>query len=179
MRRRNPALTAAAPLLVLLALGPAGCGDARPAGDEARQPAGAPAGDLDTSEATREYAPHLEIDLDQMRRTDSGLFIQDLQEGTGTEATAGDLIVVHYTGWLANGEQFDSSRPVDRPFEVVIGTGEVIQGWDQGIPGMRVGGTRRLVIPPALGYGAAGAGMGIIPPGATLIFEVELLEVRR
>ena len=105
----------------------------------------------------------------------------DLRVGTGTEATAGRRVTVHYTGWLysANapenkGQQFDSSVGA-APFAFTLGTGQVIRGWDQGVVGMRVGGQRRLVIPPALGYGATGSGP--IPPNATLIFDVELLNV--
>ncbi|HSJ06323.1 MAG TPA: FKBP-type peptidyl-prolyl cis-trans isomerase [Longimicrobiales bacterium] len=112
-----------------------------------------------------------------MTRAENGLHVEDLREGEGPAAEAGQVVVVHYTGWLADGTRFDSSRDGDDPFPVRIGTGEVIDGWDLGIPGMRVGGERRLVIPPSLGYGNAGAG-GVIPPGATLIFDVELLEIR-
>jgi FKBP-type peptidyl-prolyl cis-trans isomerase len=105
------------------------------------------------------------------------LRIEDITEGTGAEAQPGQVAVVHYTGWLADGTRFDSSLDAGRPFEFTIGAGEVISGWDQGVAGMKVGGTRRLIIPPALGYGEQGAG-GVIPPNATLVFEVELLEVR-
>jgi FKBP-type peptidyl-prolyl cis-trans isomerase FkpA len=152
----------------------AACGDARPLPDDQAMPQQ----DLNSADVAESYSPELGVDLAEMTRTESGLHIQDIEEGTGAVAEPGSTVLVHYTGWLANGEQFDSSRPRGEPFQVVIGVGEVIDGWDQGIPGMRVGGTRRLVIPPALGYGAMGAGMGIIPPGATLVFDVELLEVR-
>jgi FKBP-type peptidyl-prolyl cis-trans isomerase len=107
----------------------------------------------------------------------SGLKIHDFTTGDGAEATDGDRVTVHYTGWLASDStKFDSSRDRGEPFQFNLGAGEVIQGWDQGVQGMNVGGTRQLVIPPDLGYGARGAG-GAIPPNATLIFEVELLEV--
>ncbi len=113
--------------------------------------------------------------------TATGLQYEDLTVGEGAEATAGQFVSVHYTGWLQNddgtaGEKFDSSVDRDEPFEFSLGAGQVIQGWDQGVQGMKVGGKRRLVIPSALGYGARGAG-GVIPPHATLIFDVELLEV--
>ena len=111
----------------------------------------------------------------------SGLQIIDTTVGTGA-SPAGKTAVVHYTGWLYDpaakdhqGRQFDSSRERKQPFSFPLGGGRVIQGWEQGIPGMRVGGTRRLVIPPELAYGAKGAGRGVIPPNATLLFEVELL----
>lgn len=104
------------------------------------------------------------------------LQMTDRVVGTGTEAVAGKKVRVHYVGQLMNGTKFDSSRDRDRPFEFVLGAGMVIQGWDQGVAGMKVGGIRDLVIPPHLGYGARGAG-GVIPPNATLKFEVELLEV--
>lgn len=107
----------------------------------------------------------------------------DTQIGTGDEATPGRFISVHYTGWLFDpaapdnkGRKFDSSLDRGTPFEFELGAGHVIQGWDQGFAGMKVGGTRTLVIPPELGYGARGAG-GVIPPNATLLFEVELLGV--
>src|SRR5690606_27113646 len=101
----------------------------------------------------------------------------DLAQGSGATATPGSEVVVHYTGWLPDGEQFDSSRDAGQPFSFPLGAGRVIDGWDEGVAGMQVGGRRRLVIPPALAYGADGAG-GVIPPNATLVFDVELLEVR-
>jgi FKBP-type peptidyl-prolyl cis-trans isomerase FkpA len=114
--------------------------------------------------------------------TPSGLQIQDMVVGTGAEAVAGHLVSVHYTGWLRNpdgtaGKKFDSSVDRGQPFEFPLGGGRVIRGWDEGVAGMKVGGKRKLVIPPELGYGARGAG-GVIPPGATLIFDVELLGVQ-
>jgi FKBP-type peptidyl-prolyl cis-trans isomerase FkpA len=108
--------------------------------------------------------------------TASGLKYEDLSEGTGAEATAGQTVSVHYTGWLTDGQKFDSSKDRNDPFEFVLGGGMVIKGWDEGVQGMKVGGVRRLTIPPQLGYGARGAG-GVIPPNATLVFEVELLAV--
>ncbi|HEX3607396.1 MAG TPA: FKBP-type peptidyl-prolyl cis-trans isomerase [Candidatus Dormibacteraeota bacterium] len=102
--------------------------------------------------------------------------IEDVTAGTGTEARPGARVHVHYVGTLPDGSKFDSSRDHGRPFSFLLGRGQVIEGWDQGVAGMRVGGVRRLVIPPALGYGDAGA-PPVIPPGATLHFEVELLEV--
>lgn len=104
------------------------------------------------------------------------LQIEDIQEGNGAQASAGQKVSVHYTGWLTNGQKFDSSHDRNRPFEFELGAGRVIQGWDQGVVGMKVGGKRKLTIPPELGYGARGAG-NAIPPGATLVFEVELLGV--
>ena len=108
----------------------------------------------------------------------------DVKQGTGTEAVAGHTVVVHYTGWLydsskpdSHGAKFDSSRDRNAPFSFALGAGRVIKGWDQGVAGMKVGGQRTLVIPPQLGYGARGAG-GVIPPNATLIFDVELIDVQ-
>jgi len=112
-----------------------------------------------------------------MITTQSGLQYEDLIEGNGAEAKAGDQVSVHYTGWLVDGVKFDSSLDRNQPFEFQLGTGAVIQGWDQGVAAMKVGGKRKLSIPPELGYGDRGAG-GLIPPGATLIFEVELLEIK-
>ncbi|WP_456417716.1 FKBP-type peptidyl-prolyl cis-trans isomerase [Thiolapillus sp.] len=110
------------------------------------------------------------------KMTDSGLKYDDLEEGTGTEALAGTQVTVHYTGWLTDGSKFDSSLDRNQPFQFSLGKGQVIRGWDEGVQGMKVGGKRKLTIPSQLGYGAAGAG-GVIPPNATLVFEVELLEV--
>jgi FKBP-type peptidyl-prolyl cis-trans isomerase FkpA len=115
-----------------------------------------------------------------MNTTPSGLQYEDTQTGDGAEATQGRNVRVHYTGWLYdNGQQgakFDSSRDRNDPFEFPLGAGMVIKGWDEGVAGMKVGGKRTLVIPPQLGYGARGAG-GVIPPNATLKFDVELLGV--
>lgn len=123
------------------------------------------------------YAPALDVSLDQMTRAPSGLYTRELAVGDGATAQSGNQVTVHYTGWLADGEKFDSSRDAGQPFTFTLGAGEVIQGWDEGVAGMQVGGRRQLVIPPALGYGERGAG-GVIPPNATLVFDVELLEVR-
>ncbi|WP_274571717.1 FKBP-type peptidyl-prolyl cis-trans isomerase [Neisseria leonii] len=105
-----------------------------------------------------------------------GLIIEDLAEGQGAPAEKGREITVHYTGWLADGTKFDSSRDRRQPLTITLGVGQVIAGWDKGFDGMKEGGKRKLTIPPEMGYGARGAG-GVIPPDATLIFEVELLKV--
>jgi len=108
--------------------------------------------------------------------TPSGLIIEDVIVGNGAAAAAGQKVKVHYTGWLTNGTKFDSSKDRNDPFIFPLGAGNVIKGWDEGVQGMKIGGKRKLTIPPALGYGARGAG-GVIPPNATLVFEVELLGV--
>lgn len=108
---------------------------------------------------------------------DNGLKIEDLKVGTGEELKDNDLAVLHYTGWLTDGTKFDSSLDRDEPFEVRIGAGYVIKGWDMGLPGMKVGGRRKLTIPPELGYGRYGVDPDI-PGDATLIFEVELLKIK-
>ena len=108
--------------------------------------------------------------------TASGLVFEELVVGTGNAAASGQKVSVHYTGWLTNGTKFDSSKDRGEPFVFPLGKGHVIKGWDEGVAGMRVGGKRELTIPPELGYGARGAG-GVIPPNATLLFEVELLKV--
>jgi len=106
--------------------------------------------------------------------TESGLIYEELVEGEGAEAVAGQHVSVHYTGWLMDGTKFDSSKDRNEPFDFPLGARHVIAGWDEGVQGMKIGGTRKLTIPPELGYGARGAG-GVIPPNATLVFEVELL----
>ncbi len=108
--------------------------------------------------------------------TDSGLKYIDLEVGTGATPQRGDTVVVHYTGTLEDGTKFDSSRDRGRPFSFKIGVGQVIKGWDEGVSTMKVGGRRQLIIPAELGYGARGAG-GVIPPNATLIFDVELIRI--
>ncbi|HEY5762907.1 MAG TPA: FKBP-type peptidyl-prolyl cis-trans isomerase [Rhodocyclaceae bacterium] len=108
--------------------------------------------------------------------TASGLIIEELEVGSGETAAAGMHVQVHYTGWLTDGTKFDSSKDRDEPFDFPLGGRRVIAGWDEGVAGMQIGGKRKLTIPPQLGYGARGAG-GVIPPNATLIFEVELLAV--
>ena len=110
-------------------------------------------------------------------KTASGLMYEDIAIGKGAAAKAGNSVVVHYTGWLTDHTKFDSSRDRNVPFVFRLGAGQVIPGWDQGVAGMKVGGKRKLIIPPSLGYGATGAG-GVIPPNATLIFEVELLAIK-
>lgn len=107
----------------------------------------------------------------------SELIIEDIEVGSGEEAWNGQHVTVHYTGWLLdNGAKFDSSKDRNQPFSFPLGAGHVIKGWDQGVAGMKIGGKRKLTIPASLGYGARGAG-GVIPPNATLVFEVELLEL--
>jgi FKBP-type peptidyl-prolyl cis-trans isomerase len=108
--------------------------------------------------------------------TPSGLQYWDIVAGNGPTATPGNMVHVHYSGYLTSGEKFDSSRDRNEPFSFPLGAGQVIKGWDEGVAGMKVGGQRQLRIPPALGYGSAGAG-GAIPPNATLVFDVELLGV--
>jgi len=112
------------------------------------------------------------------------VLVTDVVPGLGDEALPGHVVIVHYTGWLYDpaakdhrGRKFDSSRDRGQPFSFPLGAGRVIRGWEQGLPGMKVGGTRQLVIPPSLAYGARGAGNGVIPPNATLLFDIELLAV--
>jgi len=119
----------------------------------------------------------IDVDPDEIVTTDSGLKYVDLETGAGAQPEKGDTAVVHYTGTLADGTKFDSSRDRNRPFSFKVGVGQVIPGWDEGVGTMRPGGRRLLIVPPELAYGQRGAG-GAIPPGATLIFDVELLEVK-
>ncbi|HEV7517903.1 MAG TPA: FKBP-type peptidyl-prolyl cis-trans isomerase [Thermoanaerobaculia bacterium] len=109
--------------------------------------------------------------------TPSGLKYTDLKVGTGEEATAGKTVTIHFTGWLTNGTKFESSHDKNQPLTFKLGAGQAIEGWDKGVAGMKVGGKRKLVIPPGLGYGGKSVG-GVIPPNSTLVFEVELLKVK-
>lgn len=123
-----------------------------------------------------EFDPSLGVDLRTMAVTSSGLYMRDDVAGTGAEAMPGQQVSVHYTGWLPNGTRFDSSVGRGTPFVFRLGAGRVIAGWDEGVEGMKVGGTRTLVIPPGLGYGARA--VGPIPPNSTLVFRIELLGVQ-
>ncbi len=123
----------------------------------------------------RARAPAVRVDREEASMA-AKLQVEEVVVGTGAEAVKGKLVSVHYTGWLTDGKKFDSSKDRGQPFRFPLGRGQVIEGWDQGVQGMKVGGKRKLTIPPELGYGAQGAG-GVIPPGATLVFEVELLGV--
>ncbi|HZZ81728.1 MAG TPA: FKBP-type peptidyl-prolyl cis-trans isomerase [Gemmataceae bacterium] len=115
-------------------------------------------------------------DFSDFTKTESGLRYKDLKEGSGIEAKEGDKVVVHYIGTLKNGTKFDSSRDRNKPFDFTLGEGQVIRGWDEGVAGMKVGGVRKLIIPPHLGYGSRGS-PPTIPPNAELHFEVQLLKI--
>ena len=154
-------------ILLPLALTVAACG-----GDE-----NGPAEVVLQDPAQISYASSLGVDLSSMELQPSGLYIRELQNGTGDPTVAGDVMVVHYSGWVNDGTLFDSSRNPGRdPFTVRVGAGSVIAGWEEGLLGMRVGGVRQLVIPPQLAYGTQSVSP-LIPPGSVLIFEIELLEV--
>jgi FKBP-type peptidyl-prolyl cis-trans isomerase FkpA len=122
------------------------------------------------------FAPSLAVDLALMTRTPSGLYYQDLRLGQGREAGAGDRVEVHYAGWLPDGTLVDSHVPPAEALGFIVGGGEVIPGWDEGVLGMRAGGARRLVVPPHLAYGSGGV-PGAIPRNATLVFQIELVGV--
>ncbi|MFN0180815.1 MAG: FKBP-type peptidyl-prolyl cis-trans isomerase [Gemmatimonadales bacterium] len=122
------------------------------------------------------FASSLGIDLAQMTKTSSGLYYQDVTVGTGALAAVGKLVSVHYIGWLADATQFDINQPPTTPLRFTVGSGQVISGFDEGVFQMQVGGRRKIVIPPNLGYGASGAGP--IPPNAVLVFQVDLVAVQ-
>ena len=136
-------------------------------------------GDDPVDPATLTFAPELGVALSTMTRTASGLYLKDEVIGDGEDARVGDVVTVHYDGWLHTGQRFGTTRDVGTPFSAALGVGDLIDGWDEGLVGMRVGGLRLLVIPPQLAYGDSGAGEGIVPPNATVVFRVELLSVQR
>ncbi|CAN5202075.1 hypothetical protein BH24PSE2_BH24PSE2_09020 [soil metagenome] len=148
-----------------------------PAGDEPADPAAAKESVNDGS------TKHPDVTGALLPQEVDEIMIKDLETGSGAQVARGETAVVHYTGWLfdpeadeGKGKKFDSSRDRDQPFRFAVGRGNVIPGWDQGVEGMQIGGKRRLLIPPELGYGDRGAG-GVIPPGASLVFDIELLEI--
>lgn len=144
------------------------CGDAAPEADEGpRLPP--------ERRVAERYAASLEVDLTRMERLWSGLYRQDLRVGEGPRADSGDVVTVRFTGWLPGGREFDSNVDRPNPLEVALGYGRVIDGWDQGLVGMREGGRRRLVVPPLLGYGDTRRGS--IPPNSTLVFDVEVVGI--
>ncbi|MEJ7810702.1 MAG: FKBP-type peptidyl-prolyl cis-trans isomerase [Gemmatimonadaceae bacterium] len=164
--------------LALLALACSSRGDESPsARADSAIPAAAPARE-DLTAVDTALAPSLGVTLAGMTRSAGGVYVLDKVTGKGPVAELGKTVTVHYTGWLANGRAFDSSRDAGgKPISFPLGRAAVIKGWDEGIAGMRAGGRRLLVIPPALGYGAAGK-PGTVPSRATLVFEVELRSVK-
>ena len=155
----------------------AACHGDKPQADAATADTAATTPSTEQPATVTTFAPALGVDPAALTKTPSGLQYQDKTVGTGPVAKAGQLVSVHYTGWLPNGSKFDSSRDRNEPFQFPLGGHQVIAGWDEGVAGMHVGGRRLLVIPPDLGYGARGAG-GAIPPNSTLVFDVELLGVK-
>lgn len=158
-------------------------GDAEQAADAApaEEPSMETAAPIDvTPEAlatvATEYSPDVNVDLSLMTMLEGGLYIEDILPGEGSEAVPGDSLRLNYTGWLPDGTMFDSSLDGDPPIGFVLGAGRLIKGWDEGVVGMKVGGRRRLVIPPGMAYGASGRG-AIIPPMSTLVFVVDLVEI--
>ncbi|WP_199727774.1 FKBP-type peptidyl-prolyl cis-trans isomerase [Corallococcus sp. CA049B] len=149
-------------LLLCAVLALAGCGDddSSSSGDPAKVT----------------YAESLGVDLSAMNKSESGLYTQDLVVGTGKEAVNKSYVYVHYAGWLPDGSMFDNSRARGEPIDFVLGNGDVIKGWEEGLIGMRVGGKRKLVIPSDLGYGSRGSAP-VIPSNAVLVFDVELMNV--
>jgi FKBP-type peptidyl-prolyl cis-trans isomerase FkpA len=123
------------------------------------------------------FSASLGVDTTTMTKAPAGFWYTDVKVGQGAEARQGSTVTVHYTGWLPDGSKFDSSRDRGEPFAFTLGAGQVIAGWDEGVKGMRTGGRRKLVLPPQLAYGAEGAPPAI-PPGATLVFDVEVLDVK-
>ncbi len=174
-QRRNRAIAAIIVIVVIAAIGYA----AYTAFSSQKQAANAAAAQSANLTATAKVPTQIPgtPSSAQIITTSSGLKYQDMVVGTGAEAKSGNTVTVNYTGWLTNGTKFDSSLDRNQPFSFQLGTGNVIKGWDEGVVGMKVGGKRKLIIPPDLGYGAQGAGSSI-PPNATLVFEVELLSVK-
>jgi len=167
------------PLLVLalFAAALAGCGENTPGGSVVQSLRAPPLPEEVPEPELIDYNPDLGIVIAEMKKTDAGVLWQDDSVGVGDSLDVGMTAVVHYTGWLPDGTQFDTSREGGAPFAFKVGAGEVIDAWDDGVIGMRVGGRRKLVVPPALGYGSDP--YGPLPGNAILVFEIELIEIRR
>ena len=154
----------------------------KPAAEAEKPAAAAPAAEAPAAPAgpveLPATGPWTQVAADKVVTTPTGLSYAILTPGTGAEATPGQMVFMHYTGWLTDGTKFDSSLDRGQPFSFPLGAGRVIRGWDEGVAGMKIGEKRQLRIPSKLGYGEKGAGGGVIPPGATLVFDVELLEVK-
>ena len=163
--RGRPALLAAAAWLAIACGGPDAEGGSAAETDASAEVV------MDT-----EFADELDVDLEQMTRTESGLYYEDLEPGSGLASREGHVLETHYTGWLTTGEQFGTSRE-GSPYSFQLGRHQVPRGFEEGVTGMRIGGVRRLVVPPALGYGARGQ-PPTIPPSATLVYEIELLDIK-
>lgn len=174
MEHRIPGASRAAVLLALW-LAAAGCGGSEAPEGAAAADAAEAAGEAEV-QMDREFADVLDIDLDAMTRTESGLYYEDVAPGSGLAAREGHVLDTHYTGWLTTGEQFGTSRG-DNPYSFQLGRHQAPRGIEEGVTGMRIGGVRRLVVPPSLGYGPRGQ-PPTIPPGATLVYEIELLDIQ-
>jgi peptidylprolyl isomerase len=162
-------------LLVFMLLGPLGCGEGkRPAPAAEAGTGGTPGAAPEISRTT--FAPSLGVDLTAMRQTPRRVWIRDLRIGTGAQVGAGAQVAIHYVGALPDGKQFDANGPAEQPFVFRINAGEVVPGFDEGVLGMRVGGRRQVIIPPALGYGAQGNGP--VPGNAILVFTIDLVRVQ-
>jgi hypothetical protein len=166
-------------LFAISLLATVGCGE-RPAPAPAAAPAAGGASTGGTGAApeisSATFDPSLGVDLAAMRQTPRGVYLRDLTEGTGTEAVSGSQVAIHYVGRLANGKQFDANGPNDAPFEFRVNAGEVVPGFDEGVSGMKPGGRRLVIIPPALGYGAQDNGP--IPANSILVFTIDLVRVQ-
>ena len=149
----------------------AGCGGS---GSDAETESAVP--EAAGQDVSPDFAAELGVELKAMTRSASGLYTQDLTEGVGLSARPGHLVAIRYTGWIPNGEEFDSTGDDPEPYTFPLGAGRAIEGWEEGIAGMRIGGKRRLVIPPQLGYGSRGV-PGDVPPNATLVYDIELIDI--
>ena len=175
MNQRIPGVMWCAALLTAFSLAVTGC---RPddGGTDGTATDGTADGDAASPSMDMEFADALDIDLDAMTRTESGLYYEDLEPGSGLAARDGHVLDTHYTGWLTTGEEFGTSRD-GNPYSFQLGRHQVPRGIEEGVTGMRIGGVRRLVLPPALGYGPRGQ-PPTIPPGATLVYEIQLLDIK-
>jgi FKBP-type peptidyl-prolyl cis-trans isomerase FkpA len=165
-----------AALLMALCLGASGCGSGDAGGADEASGDGIATEDSAAPLMDMEFADELDIDLDEMTRTESGLYYEELEPGSGLAARDGHVLDTHYTGWLTTGQEFGTSRG-GNPYSFQLGRQQVPRGIEEGVTGMRIGGVRRLVVPPSLGFGPRGQ-PPTIPPSATLVYEIELLDIK-